>query len=210
MNRSKKTGFTIVELIITLVIVALLFGTGYMYMSGYLPKQRLNTNSQAMSALLQRTQSRAQTKGSKFGIHFVKSGSDSYACSFKDCSGDFKPSNCDANCENCSDCTVSTCDATNCSEMTNEKWRKFSHNVYLFDCSTASAAEASDALDTIVFDIRGFAYNKTQALTNFEIFLKRDNTGVREIEVNSSGLIELIKLGNAGNIAGQANEGTCK
>ncbi len=229
MGLKPKKAFTMVEVIITLVIVALIFATGYMYMSGYLPKQRLISSTNSLLTLLMRAQSQAQTKGAKYGVSFIKNDSEGvvYACMWKDCGGDvnnnYYPSNCNADCTVCSQCdlsSLSNCNSASCSEMRNQKWLKFREEISLLDCTTNSANTnienpTNPNLDTIVFDIRGFANNRyidasnLAGLRNFEIFLK-SNAGVKEIEVNSSGLIEKVPMGNAGNIStGTAGVSPC-
>lgn len=215
MKRSIKTGFTLIELIITLVIIALLFGTGYMYMSGYLPKQRLNTSANALAALLQKIQSRAQTKGGPYGVVFVGNpgNDDYYACGFKDDNGDFQASHNTSS--SATACAVNSCNPVTCNEMTNEKWVKLKKGVKFLDCTNATinllGSATPDAQnrvpDQIVFDIKGHAYARVTGGTvstgmpnNFEIMLQSCDIGVREVEVNSSGLIEVVRMGKAGNI----------
>jgi len=203
----KSSGFTVVELIITLVIMGILFGTGFMYMSGYLPKQRLNSSASMLLNVLRIEQSRAMTKSGKYGVFFLSNGE--YACGFRDLNNDFQCTGCDAACTSCS-----------CSgEMAGEMGFRFKSDVTLLVplCQADSPPGTGNVLDTIIFDFKGFSYKKlvapatTGTLQNFEIFLKSSHSGVgvREVEVNSGGSIELIKLGEAGNLAGQANVAPC-
>jgi prepilin-type N-terminal cleavage/methylation domain-containing protein len=204
MKISEAAGFTIIELIITLAIVAILFGTAYMYMSGYIPKQRLNSDTSNLTNLLKLTQSYAITKGAKHGIIFKKNGDIYLACGFRDTNGDWQ----------CTNCTCTNCSCPN-SEMLGQRSLTFRDSISILNCAGTKAVAENSPRDTIIFDFKGYAYLKSAAppsagvTDNFEIFLKSSelSTGsaVKEIEVLSSGIIENSKLGQAGDIPGIAN-----
>jgi len=212
MIRRSEKGFTIIELIITLVIVSILMGSGYMYMSGILPKQRFNSSASGLLNLLLLTQSNAITKGTRYGVVIknitVGTTVTTFACSFRDTAD---AGHTDYVCDDCA------CDGCFCGEMAGQKWIQFKQGINLFGCDNAPATSlqpwvagsAVTVLDTIGFNIKGFSYNKSGNLANFSIFLRSaeltPGIQVKEIEVNSGGLIELIKNG-AGNITpGEAN-----
>lgn len=213
-----KRAFTLIELMITLVIIALLFGTGYFYMSGYLPRQRLVTTTTYLESLLKETQSKAITKGDyRYGVIFKKDAVNNrhYACAFADSiTADWACTNCTS----CQDCS--------CGEMVNLPSVLFKQDIELKEGCSANAvkyiADADDPFtDTIVFDLKGISYARdgkdasnvtiSHKPFNFEIFLvsKQEGIGLKEIEVNSGGMIETVKTGQAGNIPGQVGVGNC-
>ena len=208
MKKERNFGFTLIELIITLVIVALLFGTSYMYMTGYLPKQRLSSSVTSLVTFLKMAQSRAMSHSLKYGVYFISNANSYYACGFADKNSDFLCTGCD----NCTDC--SSCAST---EMAGEPSVILREGISILDnhCSSNAVSPTDPNWKTITFDIKGMSYNPLPAVTlqNFEIFLKgyglSPDSDVREIEVNSGGSIEAIKLGQTGNIPGAANQGSC-
>jgi prepilin-type N-terminal cleavage/methylation domain-containing protein len=224
MSKKYNPGFTLVELLITLVIIATLFGTSYVYMSGFLPKQRLSSSIMMLLNVLKMEQSHATTKSARYGVVFKSDG----ACGFFDsivqnwmcdhCTNVNIPSTC----AECSSSCIANC---SCSEMLGEKSIKFKERITIpaTGCTSLSVVPASNVRDTIIFNFQGFAYRKpvnpetTGVLNSFEIYLKStdSNVGVKEIEVNSSGLIEMVKLSSPGNLTsaqggGQANVGACQ
>src|SRR3990172_7916270 len=58
----KKRGFTLLELMITMVIVATLLSAGLITMRGYIPKQRLLSTVSGLENLLSRAQSEATAR----------------------------------------------------------------------------------------------------------------------------------------------------
>src|SRR6185436_4021465 len=64
-----RRGFTIIEIMITLAIIVVLSGLGYITMAGYLPKQRLITTARYLETILQRAQSEAYSRATQVGVH---------------------------------------------------------------------------------------------------------------------------------------------
>jgi len=218
MIRRSEKSFTIIELIITLVIVSILLGSGYMYMSGILPKQRFNSSASALVNLLLLTQSNAITRGARHGVVIKNKtvGTDvvTFACSFRDVPD---PGHQDYVCDDC-DCGANDCSCAG--EMTGQRWIQLKQDINLFRCSntpTTSLAPwvigpIATIMDTIGFNIDGFTYDKSRNFANFSIFLRSAElpVGIRvkEIEVSSGGLIEVVKNGK-GNLPGEANVTPC-
>ncbi|HLG18944.1 MAG TPA: type II secretion system protein [Bdellovibrionota bacterium] len=70
----KPRAFTLVELMITLVIVAILLSAGLITMRGYIPKQRLLSTVSGLENLLSRAQSEATARSHWTCIKFSTSG----------------------------------------------------------------------------------------------------------------------------------------
>ncbi len=58
----KSRGLTLIELMVTLTIVAIVLSLGLITMRGYLPKQRLSASASLLEGLLQRAQSEASAR----------------------------------------------------------------------------------------------------------------------------------------------------
>jgi prepilin-type N-terminal cleavage/methylation domain-containing protein len=69
-HNPSQAAFTLLELMITLIIVGIIATIGYTTMAGYLPKQRLIATGHYMENILQRAQSEAYARSSVVGVHF--------------------------------------------------------------------------------------------------------------------------------------------
>lgn len=65
-------GFTIIEIIIVIAIIAVLFGTGFLRLLDYRQHQTLNSTKQSIVAILRDAQNRSisQESGARWGVHF--------------------------------------------------------------------------------------------------------------------------------------------
>lgn len=79
----KKAGFTLIELMVTIAVLAILTGiAGYQFLSG-LPERRVLSASRDLYAGLQEARSKAVTRGEKITISF-NTGDGSYTISDSD------------------------------------------------------------------------------------------------------------------------------
>lgn len=69
---NNERGFTILEIIIVIAIIAVLFGTGFLRLLDYRQRQTLNLTKQSIVAILRNAQDRSigQESGVRWGVHF--------------------------------------------------------------------------------------------------------------------------------------------
>ena len=198
-----QDGFTILELMITMAIVILVTAIGFISMSGYLPKQRLITTAKYLETALQRTQSEAYSRSTRAGLRLRAVGGRILMRPFLDANGNYVQdvselrlsetafrdnvvpiisSNSSGGCSSINgpatpcNCTTTACDC------------------YIFFDSSGQAVDGSaGATQGQPIDYEIFIHSKQ---------LEVGGTADREIEVLSSGLVQVVRQGQAGNASG--------
>jgi prepilin-type N-terminal cleavage/methylation domain-containing protein len=204
-SASRLLGFTLVEVMMTLIIVVILTGLGFMSMGGYLPKQRLISTARFVESALMRAQSEAYSRSAIVGMHFKDVAGKTVGEVFIDDGS----------------CAQDSGEAA----LTNVQFRD-GVNLTTSPCLGVYAGATGC---TTVPDCYLFFDNAGQAVTctpgplptpptltpiDYEIVVysnQLDTTApnTREIEVLSSGLVQVIKLGQTGNSSGGNSAAAC-
>lgn len=197
MLRNAK-GFTLIEIMITLIIVVILSSIGFISMSGYLPKQRLIASQNFLESILQRGQNEAYTRSSRVGVRFTPGASNVVlATVFVDANSDYI--------QNSGENELTHVSLRNDVSFTKS-------NCPGVNLGTVASCDYSTTLDCYVFfDGSGQAVDSTVGPAqgtpiDYELFLYSDKlengTNTREVEVLGSGMVQAIKIAQAGNASG--------
>jgi type II secretory pathway pseudopilin PulG len=195
-QKQTSGGFTIVELMITLIIAVIITSLGIITMSGYLPKQRLISTSKYIENLLTRGQAEAYSRAVQVGVRFTKSGSDTRGAVFLDSNANFLQDAGEGEITYISFKPrvefTTTCPVTNT------------------DSASTTAGQFPDCSDTtltgagcyVYFDSSGQAIDDLNAAIDYELFIFTSSLNApynsREIEVISSGFVQIPKQGQTG------------
>ena len=187
---SKPRAFTLVEVMITLIIVATLLSLGLATMSGYLPKQRLIASVSNLENLLQRAQSEA-TSRAYWSCVEIQTGVSTRVELFMDTNSN------------------RVCDDTKITDF------QLKDNVQLAGGSTCGSDNPTmGSKVTVWFDTTGIP-NKcednsgtiTCTPNDFQIVLSNvkldSGTKAREVEATRGGLISSVKPGTKGLLTGR-------
>lgn len=210
MVQRKEAAFTLVELIITMVIIAILTVISTVTLMGYLPKHRLSATARTMEMTLQRAQSEAQGKGLMTAVHFYNSGGQ---CYYQLCYDDAPSSAPDSyltlsggggNQDTCR--TATPCGAN----ITLVSRSNCGNDASVLDANAAAAATTDGSVIYFKPDGQCYSYNGA-SLDNksWQIFLRSSDldksANEKEIEVLETGLISLPKADKPGYMSLQAD-----
>lgn len=205
-NEMKNSnGFTVIELMITLAIVAIIFAASYGSMSGYIPKQRLLTTQRYIENILQRAQSEAYSRSAVVGVHF-KPGTPPTGELFIDANGNGVQESSEGaltsmqfregiffTATNCKGINFGIGVPPECDAATSDCYVMFNNSGQAVDPATLSQT----------VDYQLFIYSTALATAPVSPI----NT--REVEVLSSGLVESIKQGQDGNASPPKTAAVC-
>jgi prepilin-type N-terminal cleavage/methylation domain-containing protein len=203
-----ERGFTLVELMITLIIMVILTTLSLITMRGYVPKQRLISTARNIEGTLMRAQSEAYSRATRAGVHFyVDSGGFGKGEIFLD------------------NDTTGTDYQQDASEGALTTPMLFKPDIFFASnpCFSVYAGTAGCNATVgggcyVFFDSSGQAINTTGATTDYEVFIYSSNLEypqdptkkeAREIEALAAGMVEVIKIGQPGNASGAHTAAAC-
>jgi general secretion pathway protein H len=88
-NRRRQTGFTLLEVMVTVILISIIAGFAILSLRGSDPSERLATEGRRLSALLTLTQQEALFRAEQRGIRFTET---SYAFFTRSQDGKWRPS----------------------------------------------------------------------------------------------------------------------
>lgn len=200
MTKNKRSGFTLIELMITLIIVGIVLSAALITMFGYLPKQRLLATVSYLESMLQRGQAEATSRTSWMCVRFDTSAIPQTATLYQETQQDpiigsdpsWKPHH-----ENCNAAGK---------EDTKILQIQFKDSVQLAG-NEAGTAPCGYGGPVLYIDTTGTPYRCPNTgiectIASLEILLKNTKmeslTRTREIEFLSTGLIKVIKPNDKG------------
>ena len=197
MKKVRPQGFTLIELMITLIIIGVVLSLGVMTLRGYIPKQRLLTSISAIENLMQRAQSEANARSYWTCIQFTKTDGILSGTIYADDDGDHNSVNTASACTDDLQISVTQLKSdidfpsgTGCSNNINQNciiWFDTTGSPKLCpssggNCGQTAVGTCTDATFQVV-------------LAN----AKLDSTAkAREVEAIAGGLVQLVKPGNKG------------
>lgn len=192
--RRRQSGFTLTEIIITLVVMIVLTVIAVIMMSGSIQRQNLKATVDQLADNLKQAQIEALGNNRWVGVCFKQSSGNYY-------SQIYYPALNASNRPTDVDCVAAE---------TKTHKRDFRTDVTL--CPTCDANVAANK--SVLFNPKGVAVSSANVATNYQICVWSTKLAVgtcaREIEVNTSGRIRALNQGEAGEVAGVvANSGTC-
>src|SRR6185503_12316622 len=84
IERFNRHGFTVIELMVTMMIAIILASGAYISMTGLIPRLRLQGTGQMVEQILARAQQEAQTRQTRIGVQFIGSSKKTRAEIFVD------------------------------------------------------------------------------------------------------------------------------
>ena len=189
----QKHGFTLIEILIGITVLAIVFAVGYNALQPDIQRRALQNSAETVEYVMSRAQVLAMGDGGYVGVCFVEEINSFYAQIYRPQLSGVVPGD-------------DTCDSNDVL-MT-----KYKLKPYVKLCTICDPKIANNK--SVFFNGNGFAVDETGSKANFEICLRNvrmaDGVCAREIEVLGSGVIDKVDLGSPGDLSTvQANVGDC-
>ncbi len=204
MTRSieQHRGFTLMEVMVTLIIVIIVSALGFISMSGYIPKQRLITTARYIENILLRAQSEAYSRSERVGVHFRKLGDDIVGELFLD--------------NGSTDYTRDLSEEPALTSMTFRSGVDFVPNGACSAVMTSTATNCDFGASNncyAFFSSSGEAIDNSGSPADYQLFVYTERlepgSNAREVELLSSGLVQMLKQSQTGDATPPTKASSC-